>query len=135
MKLIEINWNPTPRQLRQFGRIALAALPLLGWLWGATAQTIAVLAAVGLLLALLSALWPTGLRPLFVALSLLTAPVGLVVGELAMLLIYFGLFLPLGLAFRLLGRDALERRLQPEVDTYWQPKATPADTARYYRQF
>ena len=33
MKLVEINWNPTDRQLRQFGMIALVALPALGWLW------------------------------------------------------------------------------------------------------
>ena len=34
MKLIEINWQPTDRQLRQFGVICLVALPALGWLWG-----------------------------------------------------------------------------------------------------
>jgi hypothetical protein len=33
MKLVEINWKPSDRQLRQFGWMALAGLPLAGWLF------------------------------------------------------------------------------------------------------
>ena len=33
MKLVEVNWSPTDRQLRQFGTAALIALPLAAWWW------------------------------------------------------------------------------------------------------
>ncbi len=51
MALIETNWNPTSRQLRQFGGLCLVALPLLGWLWSASSTMIATLAGIGLLIA------------------------------------------------------------------------------------
>ena len=42
-----MNWNPTDRQLRQFGLTALAALPALAWLWRGGPTTILIAAAVG----------------------------------------------------------------------------------------
>ena len=30
--LVKMTWNPSVRQLRQFGACSVAALPLLGWL-------------------------------------------------------------------------------------------------------
>jgi hypothetical protein len=56
------------------------------------------------------------------------------VGELAMLLIYFGVFLPIGLLFRAAGRDALQRRFDPSQNSYWQAKKQPHDIASYFRQ-
>ena len=47
MRLIEFDWNPTDRQLRQFGVIALVVLPALGWLWGASGTVLATLASTG----------------------------------------------------------------------------------------
>ena len=35
MQLVEINWNPTERQLRQFSSMCFIGLPFIGWLWGA----------------------------------------------------------------------------------------------------
>jgi hypothetical protein len=134
MTLIEINWKPTDRQLRQFGCICLVALPLVAWLWGGGPRLIVGLAVAGGLLAAAGWAWPQVLRPVFLALSLMATPIGLLLGELAMLLIYFGVFLPIGLVFRVIGRDALGRRFEPEASSYWQPKKQPRDVASYYRQ-
>ena len=40
---------------------------------------------------------------------------------------YFGLFTPIGLVFRLIGRDPLHRARRPGVESYWTPKPAPAD--------
>ncbi len=135
MKLVEMNWNPTDRQLRQFGVITLVALPGLGWLWGGSPTTIGVLAAVGAVLAAVGLLFPQGLKPVFVGLSLLTSPIGIVVGEMAMILIYFSTFLPMAILFRLMKRDRLQRKLDRQAETYWQPKQQPAGPRSYYRQW
>ena len=58
----------------------------------------------------------------------------LIVSELAMLMIYFGLFLPTGLLLRLAGRDALKRQLDRNTTTYWTIKKKPSSAVSYYRQ-
>ncbi len=134
MKLIESNWQPSDRQLRQFGIICVFALPLVAWVWGASWSVIGVLAGIGLTIAIVSLVFPQAVKPLFLGLMIVALPIGMVVGELAMLLIYFGLFLPISLVFRLLGRDPLERKLDRNAKSYWQSKKQPRSAASYYYQ-
>lgn len=136
MSLVEIIWNPSDRQLRQFGLVALVALPLAGWVWGGvgTGLFCATIAA-GALAAVVGLVCPRLLKPLFLALSLAAAPIGLIVSELAMLLIFVVVFLPIGLVFRLLGRDPLARRLDRQAASYWEPKKPSAGPASYLRQW
>ena len=105
MKLVEINWHPTPRQLRQFGLICLLALPAIAWLWGGSLNIIGGCGVVELLLAVVGWVVPQLLKPVFVTMSVLAIPIGLVVGEIAMVLIYFVVFLPVGLYFKVIRRD------------------------------
>lgn len=135
MFLVEINWSPNHRQLRQFGLICLIALPLLGWMWGASSTWIANLFGVACVIAGLAYLQPRIVRPLFVGLILLAAPIGLIVGELAMLAIYVAIFLPISLLFRIARRDALQLRIDSEAESYWQAKSEPKDVASYYRRY
>ena len=132
--MIEINWQPTDRQLRQFGVTCLVALPILGWIWGGGAGIIVTLAVLGLLLAFAGMIAPVVLKPVFLAITILVAPIGLVMGEVAMLLIYFGVFLPFGLVFRIAKRDSLQLKFDKNRDSYWQAKRQPANIASYYRQ-
>ena len=134
MKLIEINWQPTDRQLRQFGVICLFALPAIGWIWRGGSTTVALLAVIGLLFAATGMVLPSVLKPVFLALTIVATPIGMVIGELAMLLIYFAVFLPIGFVFRIAQRDALRLGLVPGSKSYWEAKRKPRDIASYYRQ-
>ncbi len=134
MKAINMNWNPTDRQLRQFGLTALAALPTLAWLWRGGSMTILIAAAVGLGLAGTAVIWPRGIKPLFLGMSLLALPIGIVVHEVTMVVMFFGVFVPLGLVFRLIGRDPLAKRIDRNAASYWLPKKRPRDAASYFRQ-
>ena len=135
MALLEINLQPSDRQLRQFGMLSLVLMPFIVWLWTASLTAFAWAFGVGLILCGLGLWRPVLLKPVFLGLIILTLPIGLVVGELAMLLIYFGLFLPMAIVFRMLGRDPLQRRLTPEKETFWQPRPRPAGSRSYFRQF
>ena len=126
MKLVEINWNPTSRQLRQFGIACLCALPLVGWLWGGNPQIVALLGLTGAALAAIGLMRPTALKPVFLALTIVATPIGIVIGELVMILIYFGVFLPIGLLFKLTRRDALQLKLDRTSSSYWQSKKRPS---------
>jgi hypothetical protein len=134
MKLIELNWSPTDRQLRQFGGVCMVMLPALGWIWGGSTPAILGLCILGLTLAVAALSHPTSIKPIFLTLMVITSPIGLVVGELSMIMIYFGLFLPLSLAFRVTGRDALQLKRLKSSSSYWQEKRQPASASNYYRQ-
>lgn len=135
MSLVEINWSPTSRQLRQFGVLCLVVLPLLGWLWRANAWGIGILVGVAVAIAVAAFWQPRLVRPVFVGLILLTAPIGMIVGELALLLMFFAIFFPISLWSRIVRRDALQLRIDREADTYWQSKSEPKDAAGYYRRY
>jgi hypothetical protein len=135
MKLVEINWSPSTRQLRQFGLLCLVALPAAGWLWGATEPQLWGLLGIAVALAVLGWTRPVFLRPLFIGLMLIAAPIGMIFGEFAMLLIFFGVFLPIGLVFRLMRRDALRLQMDRKKVSHWQPKSEPNDVVRYYQRY
>ena len=133
MALVEINWNPPNRQLKQFGAVSLFALPLIGLLWKATWPVVGTLAAIGGVIAVLALIFPRAVKPLFVGLSVLTIPIGIVVGEIVLLSVFVLVFVPMGLVFRLIGRDSLRLR-RKQTTTWWQEKSQPRGAASYYRQ-
>jgi hypothetical protein len=135
MKLVEINWSPSARQLRHFGLLCLVVLPLLGWLWGADSRANGVLIGIAAILAAAGWWRPNFVRPLFIGLMLIAAPIGMIVGELAMVLIFFGVFLPISFLFRLMRRDALKLKMEREAVSHWQPKHEPDDISSYYRRY
>ena len=138
MGLVEINRDPDERTLRQFGRIAAVAVPALTWWFtrpvGVTA-TMVVAIGVGLAALIAAQVRPCVLKHPFVGLSLATAPIGLIVGELVTLVMFFVVLMPLGLVFRALGRNPLDWRFRRDATTYWTMKSQPRDAASYFRQF
>ncbi len=135
MALFDVNFNPTNRQLRQFGTICLLALPLIAWLWTRSAVITGWAGAAGLALCGTGRVAPTVLRPVFLGLTIVSLPIGLIAGEVAMILIYFGLFVPMSIVFRISGRDSLGRRSQPSEKTFWRERRKPRGAHSYYHQF
>lgn len=131
MKLVEMNWQPTVRQLRQFGITAAVALPLLAWGHVAAMTT---LAAVGLCLAVTSFTRPHLVRPIFVGAMLVALPIGLVMSEVVVLMMFLATIVPLALLFKLTGRDALARGVDRGATTYWRAKSQPRSVESYFRQ-
>ena len=134
MSFVEINWKPTRSQLRQFGVIALLVLPLVGWVWNAGVEALLILTSVGAAAAVAGFLVPGLLKPVFVALMILGAPIGMAVSEVVMLFLYFVVFLPIGLLMRSVGRDALQLTIDRKAETYWRAKEPAKSPASYYRQ-
>ena len=89
---------------------------------------------MGLVLALVGVVAPKAIKPVFLALTVVTTPIGMVLGKVVMLLVYMGVFLPIGIIFRLTRRDALQLKLDRQARTYWQPKQQPRDVSSYFRQ-
>jgi carbamoyltransferase len=77
---------------------------------------------------------PSLVRPLFSGWMRVAHPIGVAVSSLLVCAVFVGMFVPLGLLFRALGRDALGLRRRHRDATYWQPKAMPSDPRSYLRQ-
>jgi hypothetical protein len=70
----------------------------------------------------------------FVGLMVITYPIGLVVSTVALALLFYLVFTPLGWGMRLAGRDPLRLRTRGDA-TQWQPIQQDADARQMFRQF
>lgn len=146
-KLVEINFRPDERILRQFGWIALGGFGLLAlcawneWLvfrhgLGAAREPVAfALLGLGALSALFSLVFPKANAPLFVGLSVLAFPIGFVFSYLIMATLFYVVIAPVGLVMRVFGVDPMDRRLLPKAATYWVDARAPRAKADYFKQF
>ena len=148
MVLFAIDWRPSTKQLRSFGVIAaLFAVgvgirvfltgSLVGLALGGPAGRILAYAfwGIGALCLALALAVPKGLWPLYVALNAAALPIGLVLSFVILSGLFYLLFTPVSLVFRLLGRDALHRKFDLQADSYWVPCETHMDMSGYFRQF
>jgi hypothetical protein len=78
---------------------------------------------------------PPAIRWLFVGWMTLAFPIGWAVSQLALLVLFYGMLTPMGLFFRMRGRDMLGRKPAPSRQSFWIPKTTPSDVRSYLRQY
>lgn len=138
MQWSDIPFDPSRKMLREFGLLCLAifgALALYQGLYRGHATAGTVLGALAVVGGLLGTLSPGLLRPVFVGWMIAAFPIGWTISLIVTAAMFYGLFTPIGLVFRLIGRDVLDRKLRPEAETYWTPKTTPKDPRRYFKQF
>ena len=133
--MFHINLRPGPRQLRQFAAITAGVVPVVMWFWGFALDAVLLGCAAGFLFGLLSFFLPMLAWPIYVLLTLCAAPIGWIVGELALVVVFFGVFMPVGLLLRCLKRDLLQLKLDRQATSYWSKKDAPVSPASYYRQF
>ena len=101
--------------------------------------TLKVLGAALILLALTigvtGLIAPWTVRRIFVGWMVLAFPIGWLVSLIMIAVMYFLVLTPVALFFRLVGRDALTRKIEPAAATYWVDKESPADSRRYFQQY
>ena len=139
--MIKLDLKPKNETVRQFGWVALFGFPLAGlaltqWPGSLPINTLWVLVGLGVacgLAAVANVL--VILRPIYLAMTLLAFPIGLMISTVLLSTIYFLLFTPVGLFFRLTGKDPLERRIDPSAPTYWRTRGTQRAPSSYLRLY
>ena len=135
----EINWNPSRKELRTFAMIALIAAILVSSLLylfrGLGLQWVVVISSIGVTIFLTAFVSVKATRVIYLGLTLVTLPIGLVISFLLLATFYFGIFTPLAIVFRLIGRDTLNRRFDVDAESYWITHRQPDDLDRYFNQF
>ena len=139
MSLIEINWYPKQKELRNFAIIALIASLLIACLLyvlkGVKIQWAVIIIVAGFGIFLSSFVSPKLTRIIYLGLILVTFPIGWTISMILLTAIYFLLITPLGLFFRLLGRDSLCRKFDPAAKSYWLARRQPESLDRYFHQY
>lgn len=122
---------------RSFGFTFAVVFALLGgWLWWKSSRWGLPFIGIGAGFALIALLFARILRPLNVAWMHFGALLNMIVSPIIMGLIYFVVFTPFSLFFRLTGRDALRRRFDRALPSYWLNRDPPGpDGATLPRQF
>ncbi len=146
-KMIEIDWRPDDRTLRQFGVIALfgfSFLASLAWwelfvfsfgLGEARPIVAGAFAGLGGLSAFFSLVAPRANLPIYLGLTVLSYPIGFVLSYVIMGFLFFVMITPVGLFFRLTGYDRLHRRFDPDATTYWTDPRPRRGKESFFRQF
>jgi hypothetical protein len=139
MALISLNLKPSDKQLREFGEISLCMLNVIGllllWKAGLPVKAFVILCLCGTVIFLLSRISVKLVRPVYIGLIALTFPIGWVISHTVMALFYFGIIGGIGLVFKLIRRDPLQRRYDPQAASYWIPYSRKADLKHYFHQF
>lgn len=134
--MIEPNWYPTHKQLRQFAIISLAGFGLIGaalrWRFGLEIAPI-VLWALGGVTFVAGMISPKAVLPIYSLLLGLSVPIGWVVSNLFLRIIFYGIMTPFGLVLRATGRDPL-RLKKPAGGSYWRDHEPRESLGSYYRQ-
>ena len=137
MALLEVNWNPGRRELRQFAMLWLGFFALVGvyCLYGKGSLTAAAIfwgvAAVGLV----GCVQPGFLRPVYILWMALAMPIGWTISHLLLLAVYYLVLTPIGLLMRLFKYDPMNRQFDRTAKSYWEPHDPGADVARYFKQY
>ncbi|MBP88712.1 MAG: hypothetical protein CMJ64_18695 [Planctomycetaceae bacterium] len=138
MALVDINWNPSRKDLRIFSLLLIAFGAIVGgWLWSRNPDGMfgkaLLLAGVGI--GGIGACLPGLMRPFYVTWMALAFPIGWTVSHAMMAATFYLVVTPIGLMMRLCGRDPMQRRIDREAKTYWIRKPTNRDIKSYFRQY
>lgn len=143
MSLVQIDWSPDTKKLREFGIAMIVGFAIIGalahfgvwpfpephpaaalgcWIFGALSG---VLGLTGTPLAL----------PIYWVWMGIAFVMGNIVSRVMLVLVYYLVFTPMGLLGRLIGRDRLELNTPKSTESYWVPVEYGTDRKRYRRQF
>ena len=100
------------------------------WHGGAVLSWLLVAAVVMAAVTVTRETWLTPLNRAWMSLGLL---LGRVVNPIVLGMIFFGVFTPVGLVMRMWGRDAMARRFEPDLKTYWLKRDPPGPADDSYR--
>lgn len=138
MRWSDIPFHPDRKTLRQFAVLWLVFFGGMA-LWQALVRHRTGLGlsigALAMVVGLAGLTRPDWIRLIFVGWMILAFPIGWTISQLVLLILFFGLFTPIGLIFRVIGRDPLQRARPLNVESYWTPKPATADVRRYFKQF
>lgn len=148
MPLVEINWTPDARTLKNFGFICVVFLMVAGaWIFlrhsflffdfveNTAIRAACTLWGIACVFFIASVVYSKAMYPIYLALVTISLPIGFVVSHIAMAFLYYCIFTPFGVVFKIMKRDVLERKFESDRQSYWVKRNRETDRQRYFRQY
>ena len=138
MTLADIPRNPTPKALRQFAAAWLVFFLAFGahaYFKRAHHEFGLTLGIAAVVVGSVGLIRPLAVRRIFVGWMVAAFPIGWLISQVMLLLMFYGIITPVALILRLRGRDALYLRRRQNASSFWLPKQTPTDVRSYLRQY
>lgn len=139
MPLIDLNLKPDDKTVRDFGWISAGACIILAVILYFTGKLPAgiclSIVGFGIITWISSIVWLAVTRWIYITLTVVTFPIGMVVSFIVLAIFYYLIITPTGIIFRLIGRDILCRKWPCNQESYWIKHKKTDDIERYFRQF
>ena len=136
-----MNWSdvtkpPKAKLLRQFAGLWLLFFVGLGawraWHLGLDTRAETMIAA-GVIVGVLGLIQPMAIRWIYTGWMIAAFPIGWTVSRVMLAVLFYLVFTPLALVFRLMRRDALQLKRR-QTGSYWTPRPAPGNVKEYFRQ-
>jgi hypothetical protein len=137
MSLIRLNIQPSRRHLIQFGVAWVVFFLLLAILTvGKSApEALWMLSLLAIVPPLIGCWFPGFLRLLYVALAVMTFPIGLVVSHGILAALYFLILTPTGLLLRLIKPGFFPKKPDSSILTYWHTRTASRTPSDYFKPY
>jgi Saxitoxin biosynthesis operon protein SxtJ len=135
--MIQINKNPSRKELALFGLLCLVFFGLVGLSALHKSHSLHSAAVIWIVAAIAIAIYfaiPPLQRPVYLGWMYAAYPIGWVISHLLLIVAFFGVFTPVGILMRLMSRDPLAKNFDRSASTYWLPHDPGTDPDRYFRQ-
>ncbi|MFP6765259.1 MAG: SxtJ family membrane protein, partial [Planctomycetaceae bacterium] len=120
MAIVDINWNPTRKDLRWFAGLLIPFCGAVAWSIGegdlSQPGPMGIVAA-GLAIGITGLVSPDGIRYLYLAWMVAVSPIAFVMSSVIVGFVFYVVVLPLGLLMKLSRRDALQRRREAGTES------------------
>jgi len=138
MQWSEVVKTPKPKMLRQFAGLCLVfflVLAAIAFWKGHSTLRVGILAALGLGIGGVGLIQPQAIRLIYTGWMIAAFPIGWTLSRVLMGLMFYVVFTPVGLVFRLIGRDSLHLRRRVAAASEWSVKPRTTDVKEDFRQF
>jgi hypothetical protein len=138
MAIMDVNWNPSRKELKAFSLLLIVFFAIVAWLAhrkGASIETAWMIASGGAVVGVAGLFSPAFIRVVYVVWMTAVFPIGFVVSNVVLAIVFYGVVSPIGLLAKLTGRNALQLGFDRDAKTYWNPRQQIKDPRRYFRQY
>lgn len=116
----------TIKEARKFGlTIGILLLVVAAWLFWKQRPSFSYFAYIGGGLMLAGLFLPMLLKPIYKVWMSFAVVMGFIMTRVILTVIYFGMFTPIALAVKLLGKDLLDEKWDKNAGTYWVKRPAP----------
>jgi TRAP-type C4-dicarboxylate transport system permease small subunit len=132
----DVTAKPSARTLRQFaGLFMIFFMGIAGWrAWHhVTDRGTRTLALLALVVGVAGMAYPLAVRWIYTGWMIAAFPIGWTVSRVMLGVLFYLVFTPMAMVFRLMGRDVL-RLKRRQAGSYWTPRPSPDNVKEYFRQ-